>query len=257
MYIKIIIALVLTFAILAFPASIFNFSPTEALWFKIGKASLFCFILYKMIRELGSNASYPLQQPIQLRSIKILWLLFVALVLYIVLYFQKIFGHGIHDISVIALIVTATFLSALGEEFVFRAYIFYVLQKAGKPIYNNLISSNILFALIHSINFTKHGDVWSSVNQVAFAFGMGLLLSAVFLLSKNIWLAGIFHCIVNLPAAFSRFIYVETGAIETELPTTFSENLLSSFLYFLIISPIFMLAWYYLKKIRKLEKDFV
>jgi len=40
-------------------------------------------------------------------------------------------------------------------------------------------------------------------------------------LPKNIWLAGIFHCTVNLPAAFSKFNYVETADIQTELPTAF------------------------------------
>lgn len=253
MYIKIIIAFALILGILAFPISNWGFSTTEMLWLKIGKASLFCAIMFLMVRKLGSSSNFPLQHSMKYGSLKLLLPAAVALLVYVVLYRQKIFEHGVEDISSIALILVSTFFTATGEEFVFRGYIYYVLRKYTNPVLKSIFISTILFALTHSINFTKHGDVWAIINQIFFAMGLGLILSAVFYLSKNIWVSGIFHTIVNLPSAFSKFKTVESSIIENELPTSFWENMLSSILYLLVISPIFFLGMYYMKQIKKIE----
>lgn len=250
---KIIIGMLLTLGILAFPISNWGFSATEMLWLKIGKASLFCGIMFIMVRKLGTESNFPLQTSIKGSSIQLLLPAIISLCVYVILYRQKIFGHGVNDFSSIALIILSTFFAATGEEFVFRGYIYYVLRKYNKSVVKSMLTSSVLFALTHSINFNRYGDIWSVINQVVFAMGMGLVLSAIFIISKNIWLAGTLHTIVNLPLAFSKFKEVENTIIENEIPTSFWENVLASLLYIMIISPIFLLAGYYLRKIYTIE----
>jgi membrane protease YdiL (CAAX protease family) len=253
MYTKLFVAIVLTICILAFPINIFELTPTQVLWFRIGKAILFCFIIYKLIRKLGTELNFPLNASLSWSKIKLLLPVTAALLLYVVLNQQKIFGHEVHDVTSILLILFSTYVAATGEEFIFRGYVFYVLRNANKSVVSSALISTFLFAVIHSINFTRHGDIWSTFNQVVFAFGFGILLSAVFIISKNIWFTGIFHTIVNLPAAFSKFTYVENAVDALEQTSSLSDNIISSLLYILLISPVFLLGWYYLKVIKKLE----
>lgn len=253
MYTKIIIAFTLVLGILAFPISNWGFSAIEVLWLKIGKASLFCGIMFIMIRKLGRESTFPLQTPLKGSSLQLLLPVIISLLIYVILHRQKIFAHGVNDFSSIALIIVSTFFAATGEEFVFRGYIFYVLRKYNNPVVKSILISTILFAVTHSINFTRHGDIWSTINQIVFAMGMGLVLSAIFYISKNIWFTGTLHTIVNLPAAFSKFKEVENTIIENEIPSSFWENLLATILYIMVISPIFLLGGYYLRKIYKIE----
>lgn len=78
-----------------------------------------------------------------------------------------------------------------------------------------------------------------------FAFFMGLLLGSVNIISGNILVCCILHCMVNLPAAMKKFAVPEPAVTENILPSTVGEDLLSIFLYWLLYSPLIGFAIYY------------
>ena len=90
-----------------------------------------------------------------------------------------------------------TIVLVLYEELVFRVLPF----KNNNDNQNTIVKHYnyaAIFAIAHVTNFLYTGNLQTTINQLLIAFGLGLILSAIFIRSKNIVLIVSLHFFVNV-----------------------------------------------------------
>ena len=103
------------------------------------------------------------------------------------------------------------------EEFLFRVYVFGFLLQYGKernyknPIPRALILSSLLFGVAHIFNvFRDDIEVYSVINQVILAFGLGMLFQSLLIRFKSILIPIVIHSIINYLGMYKRYLYEES-----------------------------------------------
>lgn len=150
-------------------------------------------------------------------------------------------------------ILLTAFVQCLGEELIFRGLILNEFTQKWS-LRKSAIASSLVFGTMHLVSLLKTSDVEAVVNQVVVAFGLGLFLAAVYLVSRNILVPTILHFFLNLPAYFKRISVENPGVEEIISATSWMETLISSFMVFFMYSPFFIIAFFLLKKV-KLDSD--
>jgi membrane protease YdiL (CAAX protease family) len=91
----------------------------------------------------------------------------------------------------------------IGEEIVSRGLVFGILYKYGKKI--AIFGSSLAFGLMHlNIYLGEYWDPWQAFWHVCAAFGFGVLACAIMLATKSIWVACIYHALVDWTVVFSK-----------------------------------------------------
>lgn len=90
----------------------------------------------------------------------------------------------------------------LFEEFLFRGAITSLLlhkwRNAKNGLYIAVVTSGILFGCMHLINLAKGFDIFAAtLIQVFYTAFLGILISAVYLKTKNLWLVVLLHAVYN------------------------------------------------------------
>ena len=143
--------------------------------------------------------------------------------------------------TALILIFTVLILASM-EEFVFRGLIQgYLIKYSNWNIHKSILATNILFATGHFINLT-HYDFGNVLNQVVYAFFVGMLLSAVQVRVNNVFLLGIAHGILNLlyRHCAKQEIYEK---IEIEVEPSLVDYLASVASIVIMLSPTLMIYW--------------
>lgn len=93
------------------------------------------------------------------------------------------------------------------EEMLFRGGIFMSLRSLLKSHQIlAMILANVIFSCAHFTNFQYQG-FWDTVNQIYFAFCIGILFSVLYLASKNLLVPVLIHGLVDASDNFSKAIY--------------------------------------------------
>lgn len=83
----------------------------------------------------------------------------------------------------------------LGEEMVSRGLMFGVLSKFGT--YRAMLASSLMFGLMH-INVYFPGNLgWTTYWHVMSTFGFGLIMCALMIVTRSIWVPVIFHALAD------------------------------------------------------------
>lgn len=179
------------------------------------------------------------------------WMLLIPL-LFPGIWAYKSFSFSCNDLPVIVLLFT-TLLQGLWEEINFRGIIQgYLLKSAKKPSYHSIfLFTATLFALGHFINLRSQHPM-NVINQVIYAFLTGLMFSAIQLHINNTWLLGIVHGLLNF--FFKSCNPYPTPPEETTEPL-FWDYVSQAALIFLIFSPMLIIYWLLMKKIKKPDRS--
>lgn len=94
-----------------------------------------------------------------------------------------------------------SFATGFFEEILFRVFIFYSLVNSGflkleSRIFKSYVLTSIIFGLCHITNVFYY-DVFSVINQMLLAFGLGMIFQLLFTKYNNILLIGSLHAIIN------------------------------------------------------------
>ena len=249
---NIIICLVLVATVLAFPVKIFELSSLLLYLLGLAKGIIFIGIIYALSRKdnLKVNLFQLGYHSFNKRTIPAIG----VLIIYLGISFGKHTLVPIQNESflLLLLLLLTTFVGAFAEEFAFRLYIQANLIRLRLPIYKVILTSSGLFAIIHSVNFFKfENDIYSIVNQVIFAFFMGVLLASLFFITKSLMFTALYHFFINLPAALNKLRVEDLSGIQTSTGQSIVENITGSLMFILVISPLIIISLFYLGKIRK------
>lgn len=178
------------------------------------------------------------------------WMLLLPLIYPGIWTYSNLNAGCFKDPVILITIVTAI-LYALSEELIFRGLIQgYLIKYSGKKIHHCILITTAFFSLGHFFNLTNHHFA-GVLNQVIYAFFMGLLFSAIQLHVNNTWLLGIAHGLIN-------FLFTGCSSHEllgeTEEIPGFRDYLESIASLIILFSPILLIYWGlmrgYNKKIR-------
>lgn len=149
--------------------------------------------------------------------------------------------------QLIALFFISNLLVAILEEFLFRKLILNILLSK-RSLILSLVISSLMFSLVHIINIQQiEYDVFSIINQIILAFGLGFLLATLYYSTKTILVPIIIHTFINFNFSFGQIYktYNEIG-IEIQSVNLFEEIISTSF--FILISSILLIYSFYILK---------
>lgn len=143
----------------------------------------------------------------------------------------------------IAIFVATMAGIGIAEEFIFRGVILNLLidrfEKTTKGIYASIAVSSIIFGLAHISNIISGVSIKSSLIQAVGAMVLGVLLSAIYLRTKNIWVVAILHAFMD----FSSLI--GSGLFGTNSLAGVINNYDNSYIkfigYFIYLVPVLIL----------------
>ena len=247
---KIILSLILVGVISALPLSLFNLSTFDFSVLTLIKGLLVVCIFYLFSKK--DNLQVKLfsidSTSFGKKSIPALLLL----IIYLSLNYKKLMFICPYSNTVLLIALTA-FVFAYAEEIIFRGYVYGHLLKIVSFKYQAILISSALFALMHCLNINKFDDIFSLINQLVFAFFMGILLGSLFFITKSLLFTGLYHFFINLPGALNRLRDSHITKQEI-LSQSLVDNLIGSLLFILVISPIVIISILYLVRIRKEER---
>ncbi len=142
-------------------------------------SSIFAIIMsYYAVVVLKINVTLPKKESTKHSFYPYFLLLVVLLNIYFITWPRTISDFNFLNVS---FLVLAVFLAAAAEEFIFRYLSYNFLFNLTNKTQKSVLFSSILFALIHLINLKHAVNITSIINQVVFAFFLGVLLSSLFL----------------------------------------------------------------------------
>lgn len=140
----------------------------------------------------------------------------------------------------------AIYARAFVEEIVFRGFIqgYLTNQYPEKSHHQICLVTSIFFALIH-FNNVQYNELSGVINQVIYAFYMGLLFSAILIRTKNIWLLGTVHGTLNFitSSCSTKNVITNVNPMQGSIAEYFTQSLG----IVLLFSPILLIYWLLLK----------
>ena len=131
---------------------------------------------------------------------------------------HKLMTFNFHELGINKLFLLTALRAGISEEVIFRFGLIGVLLGAlknhrGRIAWSLLISS-LIFGGMHLINLRLQ-PIGTTLLQVAFAFGLGLLFACVYLYTGQLWLTILFHFLVDFPSFVISHGIVSTATVSS------------------------------------------
>lgn len=123
------------------------------------------------------------------------------------------------------------------EELLFRYIVFdYFLLKT-KKYKKSILTTSLIFALFHVSNLFSGSSIYSIINQIEFAFIIGLILQLVFIKTNNLVIISSIHGLINFLGSNSSLTdHLEIQKISFN---DFIMNQLFILVIYLMVVPIY------------------
>jgi len=140
--------------------------------------------------------------------------------------------------------VGSVFSLALLEELVFRGLIMGYLRKYSPGASGHVICifSAFLFSMVHISNAITY-ELLGVLQQVVYAFIMGLLFSALLLRINNVWLLGLGHAVLNIITSSQ----CNQKFVDGNSKYSLADYISNIGIAILIISPVLLIYWYLMR----------
>ncbi len=155
------------------------------------------------------------------------------------------------SVSLIIYTLLIAFIQTLSEELIFRGILLNNILKNTNNLFKAVIYSAILFGVLHLLSMTKTNDYASVLNQVIMATMAGIFLGSLFVFCRNIYYVAFLHLLINIPAYFKRITDTSTIENTNDVSLSLADTLISSFMVFLLYSPLILIGLFILFKAKK------
>jgi membrane protease YdiL (CAAX protease family) len=118
--------------------------------------------------------------------------------------------------------------------------------------YKEILITSLIFGLLHLTNlFNIDYDIISVINQVMFAFVIGVLLQCILIRFKNIILTSVLHGLINYNSMANTKLFKMENTASPSINTL--DDFMQSFITFIILCLIVFTLGYFLVRNRKME----
>jgi membrane protease YdiL (CAAX protease family) len=116
----------------------------------------------------------------------------------------------------------------LGEEMISRGFVYGVLNKIGR--YKAMFLSSFMFGLMHINVYLPNSLGWLTYWHVMSTFSFGLIMCALMIVSRSIWVPVVFHALADWNIPFEKEV-TDNGETESITPTLW-DNVTLPFIEF-------------------------
>ena len=214
----------------------------------------FCICLY-LIRKLNYSDVLKFGTSSGLKVIYLVWPA-VILIFINMPYDLILSGKYSADVSLILPLILRFTGTGLIEEGFFRGLILAVLLSVWginkKGIYRSVIVSSVFFGLVHLtnlLNILKGKDVMiETISQVFYATFLGILFAAIYLRTKNLWIAVIIHALFDIADGLYA-IAIKAGGISSIASTLTAVSITDEVLNAVLGIPFALFGLFILRKV--------
>lgn len=157
--------------------------------------------------------------------------------------------ENINPIKNIQLILNCISVS-LFEETLTRVYLYnsikknIVVKNKNKKLFYSILLTSFLFAIAHTTNIFNPDIVKITViNQIFFAFSVGILLQSIYIRTKSLVFTATFHALINY---YGSYHSLKTNDLLINIESYSYSNLFISLLLIIIISFLFIFPLSYI-----------
>ena len=139
----------------------------------------------------------------------------VCLLLLPVIYFlvSRYSSYRVTDPFSLITYLSFSLLVAVAEEMFFRGYLLPAFLKGSRSMILSVITTAVLFGLVHYINLIKQPDNFAGISrQVFLAAAVGVVFAAMQLRLKHIAIVSIIHFLINLAIGTNPFMDSNTAS---------------------------------------------
>ena len=179
-----------------FPSRIFGDVPYVSSTINYAVTAVFAFVLVIL---LGS----PSLEYFRLPRLHVKSLLVLVIVAPLVV--RSVTGEDLESKKLSVAIPGIIFLLfiGIGEEIFSRGVVFGVLRRFG--LWRAVFGSSLIFALMHLNLYTgKNWDPWQAYAHVWSTFGFGVLMCAVMITTRSIWVSVVLHAVLDWSIVFEK-----------------------------------------------------
>ncbi|NNK72798.1 MAG: CPBP family intramembrane metalloprotease [Flavobacteriaceae bacterium] len=177
---------------------------------------------------------------------------FLIILLIYALMRSQYFNYETWSTGYIGLVLLMCYLQTLGEEFIFRGVLINEYLSSGHDITRAAWYSSILFGALHLIALFGDKDLISVINQSIVGIFLGMFLAGIFLVSRNIYMTGLAHMLINIPSYFklpeSDITELAESSPIAEIPWV--DTLLGTIILLVIYSPFLISGIWLISKAR-------
>ncbi len=171
--------------------------PLKTLGFNLLYTSIVLRFIYVIILIIIFSKQIDLRKVSNIKlSIRVLFMVFVALLPFLIQFVQEplyIVKHPIRLLGMLSVGLYEELISRMG----ILVFLAIALLKQNKNVKGALVISSILFGSIHIFNLLVGAGILQVLAQVASATLAGFILGMVLIATRNIWIVCIIHCLYN------------------------------------------------------------
>ncbi|MEX1203059.1 MAG: CPBP family intramembrane glutamic endopeptidase [Ferruginibacter sp.] len=199
MYVKLGFAIFVVAAFLCFPTPLFQLGPFFSMLMTAYLASVVAAIIYFQSTMLSLTRTYIRVGRLHLRDKEYLLPIILAVLFVVFSSYNTLFHYNYGNIWMFPFFVLICFLFVFAEEMIIRNFIFYVLIEYKISVKKAIIICSVLFACMHTFRYMAQAGPWVMAYHFVFAFLIGIILSCMFVISRNVLFVTIMNFLVRLP----------------------------------------------------------
>lgn len=162
---------------------------------------------------------------------------FASVVIIFVCFLLATKGIAREFMSPYYLLLVECIIVGLFEELLCRYMIFNNFLSKGYKYKKSIILTSLLFALFHLSNLLSGSSIYSVINQIEFAFIIGLILQLIFIRTSSLIIIVAIHALINFLGSYSS-LTVST-ANEKILVSNFLMNQIFILVIYIIVLPLY------------------
>ncbi|MEO5949756.1 MAG: CPBP family intramembrane glutamic endopeptidase [Candidatus Saccharimonas sp.] len=138
-----------------------------------------------------------------------MWLIPAAILLGIIVRFTQGQWKQFSPMGIFYLVVGVAFVG-ISEELLTRGLLVQFLNQSGIPQYAVMLTSSIIFGLLHGMNYFNGQDRKTTTSQIIITTFIGMALYTSFIISGTLWLPIILHALFDISLLASGGVVAHT-----------------------------------------------
>lgn len=248
MIIRVVFGIFMVAAFLCFPMPYLGLGPFLSMLMSAYLAAVVAAIFYLQSTMICRTYKYTRTGKLGIADKEKLLPIILLVLLVVFSTYHTLFYYNYGVAWMFPFFIIICFLFVLAEELIFRNFLFYVFIKQNVKVHHSVLICSILFACMHTFRYINQGAVFVMCYHFVFAFSAGIILGALFVISRNLLFVTIINFLIRVP--IFGYALQHTGLagkkIDFLLQVQFTANR-GSMIWFSIylITALLVAAYYY------------
>ena len=199
MIIRVVFGIFMVAAFLCFPIPYLGLGPFLSMLMTAYLAAVVAAIFYLQSTMICKTYRYTRTGKLSIADKEKLLPIILLVLLVVFSSYHTLFHYNYGVLWMFPFFIIICFLFVLAEELIFRNFLFYVFIKQNVKVHHSVLICSILFACMHTFRYINQGDAFVMSYHFVFAFSAGIILGALFAISRNLLFVTIINFLIRVP----------------------------------------------------------